>query len=473
MKLSIVVPFHNEERSVAPLLREYLGHRTQYEFELICVNDASRDGTAEAFRQLQKDPKYSFVRYISISSDEHIGYGHAIMTGVHAAQGEVIAWTHSDMQADPGDVFRAYDLYLREGDERTVVKGRRAGRRFGQAAFSFGMAVISSVILRKIFFEINAQPKLFHRSALPILAGAPGDFSLDLYLLYQAKKSGYAILDIDVFFRPRMHGVSSWASTFSLRIKTIKRTMKYISKLGRAPVVDKKDIKRVWDLVRSFEGFLSRHEGEFLYGAARACVGKGVIVEIGSFKGRSTSWIGSGSRAGNKVPVYAIDPHISPVEHKGVSSFETFKKNIGHAGVSDLIHPIVKKSQDAVTSWSKPIEFLWIDGDHSYEGARIDYDLWAPFVVEGGVVAFHDSTGDAVQRVVKETIFSGAGYRNPGIVDSISYAQKTSLPTPLSQKFKARYVSGLSSLHNVRHAIPTPLRKVLKEPMKRIVRFLH
>ncbi|MCS6951010.1 MAG: class I SAM-dependent methyltransferase, partial [bacterium] len=69
-------------------------------------------------------------------------------------------------------------------------------------------------------------------------------------------------------------------------------------------------------LTEKVEGWLTVEEGELLYQLARACKGKGVIVEIGSFKGKSTIWLAKGSLAGAGVRVFAIDPHTGSEEHR-------------------------------------------------------------------------------------------------------------------------------------------------------------
>lgn len=78
------------------------------------------------------------------------------------------------------------------------------------------------------------------------------------------------------------------------------------------------------------EGWLTDKEGETLYSLAKNCKGNGVIVEIGSWKGKSTIWIANGSKSGNKVKIYAIDPHTgSPEQQKEnekIWTFEEFKK---------------------------------------------------------------------------------------------------------------------------------------------------
>jgi len=112
------------------------------------------------------------------------------------------------------------------------------------------------------------------------------------------------------------------------------------------------DIKSIKEFTNKIHGWLTDREGEFLYKIAKKCSGQGVIVEIGSWKGKSTIWLGKGSIAGNNVKVYAIDPHTGSSEHKksgkGVWTFEKFKENIKDAGVNDVIISIVETSEKAV-----------------------------------------------------------------------------------------------------------------------------
>lgn len=175
-------------------------------------------------------------------------------------------------------------------------------------------------------------------------------------------------------------------------------------------------------IVKNIDGWLLEKEQDFLYWAAKNCKGKGVIVEIGSWKGKSTICLANGSKTWSNIKIYAIDPHIGGIEHQALlnnkSSFEQFRQNIRNAKVDDIVFPIVKTSQEAAKNWNQKIEFLWIDGDHSYEGAKSDFDLYNPYVVDGGLIAFHDSTQGDVNRVVYE-VFSRDGFSNIKLVDSI------------------------------------------------------
>ena len=71
--------------------------------------------------------------------------------------------------------------------------------------------------------------------------------------------------------------------------------------------MEKDKVKRI---ARQVDGFLTDNEGELLHNFAKRCTSKGTIVEIGSWKGKSTIWLGNGSKKGNRATVYAIAPHI-------------------------------------------------------------------------------------------------------------------------------------------------------------------
>jgi SAM-dependent methyltransferase/predicted O-methyltransferase YrrM len=203
------------------------------------------------------------------------------------------------------------------------------------------------------------------------------------------------------------------------------------------------EIESIKDLVHNIDRIhsVSDKEGEFLYNTAARCIGKGVIVEIGSWKGVSTIWLGKGSKAGHGVKIYAVDPHIgSPIHQKmygQIWTFENFKKNIKVSGVEDVITPVVKTSEKAIKNWNnKPIEFLWIDGDHSYDMVQLNFNLWFPFLIDGGVIAFHDATNfPGVSKVVINDIYKSKNFIHIGFIGSIVFAQKV-VSNSLNDKLK-------------------------------------
>jgi len=158
------------------------------------------------------------------------------------------------------------------------------------------------------------------------------------------------------------------------------------------------DLHRVldeaWRTASKVPGFLLESEARFLGMAAACTPGQGAIVEIGSFKGKSTVMLAKVSQHYGLGPVTAIDPHNFNNEElheyrtaAGSSSYDEFLRSIESAGVAHLVDVRRAYSSDIAKQWSQPIRFLWIDGDHSYLGAKSDFDGFLPFVLPSGIVA--------------------------------------------------------------------------------------
>jgi len=228
--LSIVIPCYNEEKNLKIILEKLLEiHGKFLDIEIVLIDNGSTDSTARTLSKL-KDQFKHFIRFIRI--DENIGYGHGIMKGVQKASGEVIAWTHADLQTDPADVLEAYKIFVEHPNyPKCILKGRRIGRNPLDTLFTAGMSIISTLLLREKMSDINAQPKMFHRDFLEKLTESPRDFSLDLYFLFQARLHSYPILEYSVHFGKRLYGDSKGGGTLKGKCKLMLRTLKYILKL--------------------------------------------------------------------------------------------------------------------------------------------------------------------------------------------------------------------------------------------------
>ena len=116
-------------------------------------------------------------------------------------------------------------------------------------------------------------------------------------------------------------------------------------------------------------------------------------VEIGVYEGSSAVVIAKA------LPVSAtfhlVDPYIETALHPGWRGTETATRAVLERATAERGGPELRwhvaLSWDAGRDWSGPIDFLFIDGDHSEEGCRRDWDMWHGFVEPGGVVAFHDA----------------------------------------------------------------------------------
>jgi len=224
MKLSLVIPCYNEAGNILPLL-DKCKHFSSSEIEIILINNGSTDNTESEI--LNHIHKYPCCKSFSIANN--VGYGHGILTGLRKASGDIIGWTHADLQTDPTDILKALPLMKDKND--IFLKGRRYGRPFMDVLFTFGMSCFETFLLKKILYDINAQPTLFSRNFLELWKNPPEDFSLDLYAYYLAKVHGLNIIRIPVLFGKRNYGESKWNTGLTARVKFIKRTISFSLKL--------------------------------------------------------------------------------------------------------------------------------------------------------------------------------------------------------------------------------------------------
>ncbi|MEC9373784.1 MAG: class I SAM-dependent methyltransferase [Planctomycetota bacterium] len=149
---------------------------------------------------------------------------------------------------------------------------------------------------------------------------------------------------------------------------------------------------RALALHADLEGQLSMEECQFLLTRSQ---GRKTIVEIGSYRGKSTVLLALGC-ADVQGKVTAIDPHMPAPGCSIVFDEEderVLRETIRKHGVADRVDHWVMTSVEARPKWGEtPIDMLWIDGDHSEEGVRTDLEHWAPLVRVGGIVAGHDYT---------------------------------------------------------------------------------
>jgi hypothetical protein len=182
--------------------------------------------------------------------------------------------------------------------------------------------------------------------------------------------------------------------------------------------------------METVEGYLAPNEMRFLALMAAYPTAAGEILEIGSFKGKSTIILAkSASLAGSSI-VNAVDPMTAPSEtdpdlHGQSSSFDDFTRNITEHRVADRIRFHQTFSHELAKTWEKPLRLLWIDGDHTYAGTKLDFDGFAPHLVDKGIVAIHDTLHEfeGGARVFLESVLHSPNFGACGFCGSIAWAQ--------------------------------------------------
>lgn len=187
--------------------------------------------------------------------------------------------------------------------------------------------------------------------------------------------------------------------------------------------------QQIQTVLRDVEGWLTTDEALLLHQTASRVSSGHKIVEIGSWKGRSTICLSLGSIKGNQAKVVAIDPHTGSSEHHKwlgeVDTFEEFCHNITKWKVKDIVETLRMTSADASQEVDDPVGFVFIDGAHEFRFVREDFRLWFPKVVDGGLIAFHDTWHFPGPNLATALILLfSTKVRNTRIADTITIFEK-------------------------------------------------
>lgn len=160
------------------------------------------------------------------------------------------------------------------------------------------------------------------------------------------------------------------------------------------------------------KGWLHPEEGPALNAYASQCVGP--FVEIGSYCGKSTVWIGDAAEHAGTV-LFAIDHHRGNPEMRPGNdchdpevldadgrhdTLPVLRLTLATAGLEDVVIPVAAASHTLAPHWNTQIGFLFIDGGHDAISCQRDADQWTPWIRPGGIVVFHDATIVNIGHVV-------------------------------------------------------------------------
>lgn len=158
-------------------------------------------------------------------------------------------------------------------------------------------------------------------------------------------------------------------------------------------------------LLKDVKGFLDTREGRSLYQFALKASRLGPCLEIGSYCGKATIYLGTACRENNSI-LFSIDHHRGSEEQQPgeeyfdpelfdprtgrVDTFEEFRKTLELFELEDTVVPIVSKSEVAARLWATPLSLVFIDGGHTFEAAFTDYNAWSGHIIPHGYLLVHD-----------------------------------------------------------------------------------
>ncbi|ADP78099.1 class I SAM-dependent methyltransferase [Pseudofrankia inefficax] len=153
------------------------------------------------------------------------------------------------------------------------------------------------------------------------------------------------------------------------------------------------------------KGFMPDDEGDALYAAAAEVPAGGLILEVGTYCGKSTLYLAAAARAAG-ARVVTVDHHRGSEEnqagwehhdptvvdpHTGrMDTLPFLRRNLWDAGVEDVVTVVVGRTEEVGGWWTTPVALLFIDGGHAEEQAQADYAAWARHVAPGGALLIHD-----------------------------------------------------------------------------------
>ena len=156
-------------------------------------------------------------------------------------------------------------------------------------------------------------------------------------------------------------------------------------------------------------GFMPPDEGLALHDAALDLAVPGPLLEVGSYCGKSSVYLGAAAQAQGRV-LFAVDHHRGSEENQAgwfhhdtevvdpatgrMDTLPFFRRTIHDAGLEGTVIAVVGDSPTLAAAWATPPAFLFIDGGHGEEPARVDYERWTPHVVPGGTFCIHDVFAD-------------------------------------------------------------------------------
>ena len=189
-------------------------------------------------------------------------------------------------------------------------------------------------------------------------------------------------------------------------------------------------------VIENIKGFLDPAEGRGLYEIALQASRLGPCLEIGSYCGKSAVYLGSACRE-NGATLFSIDHHRGSEEQQpgevyfdpALFDFKTFcmdtlplfRQTLALAGLEETVVPLVSRSQVVARDWSTPLSLVFIDGGHSFESAKTDYDCWSGHILPGGYLLIHDifenpqQGGQAPWEVYQLAVASGRYEKLPRI----------------------------------------------------------
>jgi glycosyltransferase involved in cell wall biosynthesis len=227
--ISVVLPAYNEEKNIEPMVSEVVRVMSDLsdDYEVVVVNDGSRDGTARVVGEAEKrNPQVRLV-----SHEVNKGYGAALYTGFTSARKDWIFLTDSDKQFNVAEISRLLPFM----DTADLIAGYRAPRRdpFQRRLFGKAWTALVTVLFGYTVRDVDCAFKLFRREIVERINIQSRGATFSAEFLVRAKRKGYRFHEVAVTHLPRTAGTQTGAKP-AVILRAFRELIQFRLRLWRA-----------------------------------------------------------------------------------------------------------------------------------------------------------------------------------------------------------------------------------------------
>lgn len=205
IKLSVIIPVYNEEKTVAELLGKVIYAKFSQKMEIIVVNDGSKDNSEKEIKKFMLKHKNKDIKYYR---KENGGKGSALKCGFSKATGDILIIQDADMEYDPNDYEKLIKPIM-SGKTKVVYGSRLKGKYHGKSHLSFLLGGILITLATNILYFTNQTDtytcyKTFHKELKPILVNAEGNkFDWEPEVTSKILRKRYKVIEVPINYYPR------------------------------------------------------------------------------------------------------------------------------------------------------------------------------------------------------------------------------------------------------------------------------
>jgi len=199
MKITILIPVFNEEKTIGQILSMVLQETASFETEIIVVNDGSTDKTLERIQAYLSD-------IVLVNLSENQGKGVALQQGLKKATGDIVIIQDGDLEYDPKDYSRLLKPILK-GETKIVYGSRNLGKnKYIYRSFFLGGLVLTKLInflFKANLTDVSTGYKVFETKTLREIGIESRSFEVEEELTVKILKKDLKIVEIPITYKPR------------------------------------------------------------------------------------------------------------------------------------------------------------------------------------------------------------------------------------------------------------------------------